>query len=79
MDEHGDGNSWRQVCKLFDAAVPNKAGVKAKRLSAALHSFQAKNEVVQLKSKSLSSLLPLRTSTNTRAKLYLFNSAKNFI
>ena len=39
IGEHGDGDSWRQVRKLFDAAVPNKAGVEAKRLSTALHSF----------------------------------------
>jgi hypothetical protein len=27
IGEYGDGDSWRQVRKLFDAAVPNKAGV----------------------------------------------------
>jgi hypothetical protein len=30
--------------------MPNKAGIEAKRLSAALHSFQAKNEVFQYES-----------------------------
>jgi hypothetical protein len=53
IGEHGDGDSWRQVRKLFDAPVPNKPGVEAKRLSAALHSFQAKNEVVRLENEGL--------------------------
>jgi hypothetical protein len=29
IGEHGDGNSWKQVRNLFDAAAPNKAGVEA--------------------------------------------------
>jgi regulator of replication initiation timing len=41
------------VCNLFNTAVPNKAGVEAKRLSAALHSFQAKNKVLQYENEGL--------------------------
>jgi hypothetical protein len=40
LGEHGDGDTWRDVRKLFDAAVPDKMTVEAKQLSQALHSFQ---------------------------------------
>ena len=46
IGEHGDGDSWHQLRKIFDAAVADKAKVKAKQLSASLHSLQAQNELL---------------------------------
>jgi hypothetical protein len=68
IGEHGDGDSWRQVRKLFDAAVPYKAGVEAKRLSAALHSFQAKNEIVRLESGGLKQSLATKDRRKHKSK-----------
>jgi hypothetical protein len=62
LGEHGDGDTWRDMRKLFDAAVPDKTTVEAKRLSQALHSFQVKNEVVREENEDL------RTSLNTKKK-----------
>jgi hypothetical protein len=62
LGEHGDGDTWRDVRNLFDAAVPDKMTVEAKRLSEALHSFQVKNKVVWEENKDL------RTSLNTKKK-----------
>ncbi|RMZ66324.1 pogo transposable [Pyrenophora seminiperda CCB06] len=45
--EHGDGDSWLQLRKFFDAAVANKAKVEAKRLSQSLHSLQVNNELLR--------------------------------
>jgi hypothetical protein len=62
LGEHSDGDTWRDIRKLFDAAVPDKTTVEAKRLSQALHSFQVKNEVVREENEDL------RTSLNTKKK-----------
>jgi hypothetical protein len=58
--EHGDGDSWKHVRKLFDAAVPDKSKVEAKRLSHAMHSFQVRNELLQDENEGL------RASLNTK-------------
>jgi hypothetical protein len=78
IGEHGDGDSWRQVHKLFDAAVPNKAGIKAKRLSAALHSFQAKNEVVWLKNEGLKQSLATKDKHKHKSRPPPLQQRKEF-
>ena len=37
--EQGDGDSWPQLRKIFDAVVADKAKIEAKRLSQGLHSL----------------------------------------
>jgi hypothetical protein len=78
IGEHGDGDNWRQVRKLFDAAVLNKAGVKAKRLSAALHSFQAKNEVVRLENEGLKQSLATKGKHKHKSKPLPLQQRKEF-
>ena len=78
IGEHGDGDSWRQVRKLFDAAVPNKAGVEAKRLSAALHSFQAKNEVVRFENQGLKHSLASKDKHKHKSKPLPLQQRKEF-
>jgi uncharacterized membrane protein len=46
IGEHGDGDSWSQLRKVFDAAVADKAKVESKRLAASLHSLQTQNELL---------------------------------
>ena len=46
IGEHGDGDSWHELRKIFDAAVADKAKVEAKQLSASLHSLQTQNELL---------------------------------
>jgi hypothetical protein len=43
IGEHGDGNTWKQLRNLFDAAVKDTAAVEAKRFHALLHSLQVQN------------------------------------
>jgi hypothetical protein len=62
LGEHGDGDTWRDVRKLFEAAVPDTLTVEAKQLSQALHSFQVKNEVVHKENHNLCA------SVNTKKK-----------
>lgn len=42
IGELGGGDSWRQLRKVFDAAVADKAKVEAKRLAQSIHSLQIK-------------------------------------
>jgi hypothetical protein len=46
LQQHGDGDSWRQLRKIFDAAVTDKAKVEARQLEASLHSLQVQNELL---------------------------------
>lgn len=51
--DHGDGDSYRQLAKLLDAAVPDTSSVAAKRVSQALHSLQVNNELLHLENNQL--------------------------
>jgi hypothetical protein len=46
LQQHGDGDSWRELRKIFDAAVTDKAKVEARQLEASLHSLQVQNELL---------------------------------
>jgi len=46
IGEQGDGDTYRQLRKLFDAAVEDKAKVEAKRLAQSIHSLQVTNEIL---------------------------------
>jgi hypothetical protein len=46
LQQHGDGDSWRELRKFFDAAVTDKAKVEARQLEASLHSLQVQNELL---------------------------------
>jgi hypothetical protein len=63
---------------LFDAAVPNKAGIKAKRLSAALHSFQAKNKVIRLKIEGLKQSLASKDKHKHKSRPLPLQQRKEF-
>jgi hypothetical protein len=53
IGEPRDEDSWNELCKLFEAAVPDKSKVEAKWLSALLHSLQVNNELVHFKNQRL--------------------------
>jgi hypothetical protein len=53
IGEHGNGNSWPELRKIFDAAVANKTRIEAKRLSQGLHSLQVNNELLQTQNEKL--------------------------
>jgi len=45
IGEEGNSSSWRQLRKLFDAAVADKAKVEAKWLARSIHSLQVNNKI----------------------------------
>ncbi len=57
--EQGDGDTWPQLRKIFDAAVADKAKFEAKRLSQGLHSLQVNNELLRLQNAELRAELNL--------------------
>ncbi|KAF1937744.1 hypothetical protein EJ02DRAFT_356124 [Clathrospora elynae] len=67
IGQHGDGDSWIHLRKLFDAAVADKAKVEAKQLSAAVHSLQTNNDILHTKIDGLRSALLTKKKHNTRS------------
>jgi hypothetical protein len=53
IGEPGDGDSYNDLQKLFDAAVPDKSKVEAKQLSTLLHSLQVNNKLVHHENQKL--------------------------
>jgi hypothetical protein len=66
------------VRNLFDDAVPNKVGVEAMRLRAALHSFQAKIEVLWYKNKGLEESLTTKDKHRKKSKHLDLQQRKEF-
>jgi hypothetical protein len=53
LGQHGDGDSYRELRKLYDAAVPDKSAVEAQQLKASLHSLQVQNELLHYENDGL--------------------------
>jgi hypothetical protein len=47
IPHEGNGSSWRQLRKLFDAAVKGGGKVEQSRLGDALHSLQVNNDLLR--------------------------------
>ena len=71
IGEQGDGDTWPQLRKIFDAAVVDKAKFEAKWLSQGLHSLQVNNELHRLENAELRAELnlirkrPIKSTTLT--------------
>ncbi|KAJ6203772.1 hypothetical protein PSV09DRAFT_2163654, partial [Bipolaris maydis] len=53
IGEAGDGDSWRHLSKLFDAAMPDTSKNAAKQLKQAFHSLQIQNELLHHENEEL--------------------------
>ncbi|RYN74719.1 hypothetical protein AA0120_g12237 [Alternaria tenuissima] len=72
IGEHGDGDTYNQLRKIFDAAVADKAKVEARRLSQSLHSLQVNNELLRNENLGLRRALYTKNKHDTkRTTLYL--------
>ncbi|KAI0570678.1 Heterokaryon incompatibility protein 6 OR allele-like protein [Pyrenophora tritici-repentis] len=67
IGEQGDGDTWPQLRKIFDAAVADKAKFEAKRLSQGLHSLQVNNELFRLQNAELRAELNLMRSRPSKS------------
>ncbi|KAF2240277.1 hypothetical protein BU26DRAFT_535985 [Trematosphaeria pertusa] len=66
LGEHGDGDSWIQLRKIFDAAVADKAKVEAKRLSQGIHSLQVNNALLHNENSGLQQALNTKRKHKTK-------------
>ena len=78
IGQHGDGDSWRQLRNLFDAAVKDGSEVKAKQLSASLHSLQVQNELLRHENGGLRSALTTKKKHKTKSKPLDLQQRKEF-
>ena len=69
IGEHGDGDSWPELRKIFDAAVADKARVEAKRLDSVLLRSGARRRKHKLKR-----WLPNERSKSSNATLQPFEN-----
>jgi hypothetical protein len=68
LGQHGDSNSWRELRKIFDAAVADKAKVEAQQLKASLHSLQTQNKLLHHENNCLTRALKAKNKHKTKSK-----------
>jgi hypothetical protein len=68
LGQHGDGDSWRELRKILDVAVPDKAKVEARQLEASLHSLQVQNELLHHENQGLRQALNAREKRTNNSK-----------
>ncbi|EUC46893.1 hypothetical protein COCMIDRAFT_91524 [Bipolaris oryzae ATCC 44560] len=69
IGEAGDGDSWRDLSKLFDAAVSDTSKNAAKQLKQALHSLQVQNELLHHEIDELRGSITTKKHRKTDRKL----------
>jgi hypothetical protein len=78
LGQHGNGNSWRELRKIFDAAVADKAKVEAQRLKASLHSLQTQNELLHHENNGLTRALKAKNKHKTKSKTMDLQQCKEY-
>jgi hypothetical protein len=68
LGQHSDGNSWRELRKVFNAVVPDKSKVEARQLEASLHSLQVQNELLHYENQGLQQALNARQKRTSNSK-----------
>ena len=64
----GNKSSWIQLRKLFDATVKDKTDKSTKELSAAIHSLQTHNDILNTESEDLRQALALKKKHKKKSK-----------
>jgi hypothetical protein len=78
FSEVGNGNSWRQLRKLFDAAVRDGGKVLQSRLGKAIHSIQVNNELLHYQNDQLRSALTTKKNLQTKSHTLDLQQHKEF-
>lgn len=60
ISQHGDGDSWRELRRVFNAAVDDKSTIPAQQLDYAVHSLQMQNELLHHENEGLIQALSAR-------------------
>jgi hypothetical protein len=78
LGHYGDSNSWRELRKIFDAAVADKAKIEAQRLEASLHSLQTQNELFHHKNEGLTRALEAKKKHKKKSKTMDLQQRKEY-
>lgn len=78
LGQYGDGDSWRELRKIFDAAVANKAQVEAQRLKASLHSLQVQNELLHHENDGLTEALNTKKKRKKKSNTMELQQRKEY-
>jgi hypothetical protein len=68
LGQYGDGDSWRELRRILDVAVSDKAKVEARQLKASLHSLQVQNELLHHENQGLQQALNAREKRTNNSK-----------
>jgi hypothetical protein len=68
IGEPGDGDSWNELRKIFDAAVPDKSSIEAKQLSTSMHSMQVNNEILHVENQDLKDAVTTKQKHSKKSK-----------
>jgi hypothetical protein len=69
LRELGDGDTWRDIRKILDAAVAERAKDEGKRVAAALHSLQVQNELLHHENEGLRAALITKERQDKKSKV----------
>jgi hypothetical protein len=78
LRQHGNGDSWRELRKIFDSAVADKARVEARRLEASLHSLQVQNELLHHENDGLTRALEAKKKHKTKSNTIDLQQRKEY-
>jgi hypothetical protein len=78
LGHYGDGNSWRELRKIFDAVVADKAKIEAQQLEASLHSLQTHNELLHHKYEGFMRALEARKKHKKKSKTMDLQQRKDY-
>ena len=68
IGQHGDGDSLKQLRKLYDDAVKDSSEVPTRRLALALHSLQVQNELLHHENEGLHEALVTKRKHAKKSK-----------
>jgi hypothetical protein len=78
LRELGDGDSWRDLRKILDAAVADKSKAEGKRVAAALHSLQVQNELLHHENKGLRAAITTKQKHKKKSKVLDLQQREEF-
>jgi hypothetical protein len=73
-----NGDSWRELRRIFDAAVADKAKVEAQQLKASLHSLQTQNKLLHHENNGLTCALEAKKKHKTKSKTMDLQQRKEY-
>ena len=73
IGDNGDGDSWKELRKIWASAVSETSSSEAKRLAVALHGLQTQNELLHAKNKALTTALLARNKRIKQSKTIELN------